>query len=1237
MKKFILFYRENTRCLNGSTPDLNGVFKVWRKASSLLGAEFNKNWFYRFTILLLVFGQVTLYGQSNTNNSQWGKNGPASAPVSPVNWANGNAQATNSHFTEGQSIPTRIELDGLTPNVPASVTFNINIIQGSDGQHAFDFFTGPNRIQEIVSPLDGLVGYNPVKSTYVFPIPNAGNTGGVPAGYYNETALKMACQQNADAAFPDKNSIWIYNGTVSNITYVWGNEDGASTQQTYCTVTFTPTSTKALLVLGCHIAAEPSFACAGWGAGNGASTISGSPYHFHIDNICSPLSNCVTLGSQDQQMASNTIIVPPTCSVTPSSAEICAGATAIFTASGINGSGGAPYTFAWTGPNGFSASTASINVGVAGVYSVIVSDSDGVPAEAPCTVNLVVNDNPVPSVADEEACVGSTATFSTTSTPGYSYQWYLNNVLIPGATNNSYTTPILSLADNGGIYKVIVVDGNHNTDCDGEDSGILTVNALPTVVANDAEVCTGFTVQLTANPAGGTWSGANVSASGLFDASGLAAGPYNVTYTYSDANECTNSDGAVVTVNALPTVVANDAEVCTGFTVQLTANPAGGTWSGANVSASGLFDASGLAAGPYNVTYTYSDANECTNSDGAVVTVNDFPEIVCPSPALFDVDCGVSASVAQAATDSKFSTWFNSFAGLNSDPNIEIVAVQYVYSPSSADPDGDSNAPLNPIIGVPGSIETSVTVTWTIRNTDTGCESSCSSTFTMSFNCRIGCQTTPTPVACNGESSGSIQVLGSNGIPPYNFYLYNSSDLNNVIDSVMGVNDEPGGALFSNLPAGTYTILITDAVQTLEDATVCDATISQPDALSLSLQMEPENCIDTATGSISATFSGGVSPYMVSIDNGPASEQLSPFTFTGLNTGNHTVKIIDANGCELSEDIEVELIPCDDAHCTYTQGFYGNYGGLGCVPDLGSVNSQIMMIRALNQVGGSFNFGSVNTGNYFLLKLSDVDGVSIPRDNNIYKMLPGGGSPRKLVGFATYDTPATWADGDPIYASGSRKGKINNNLLSQTMVLFFNLQISNALASVELESTFATASDVECGANIPNMETVQIFNIPQNVIDYLNLNGGATVGNLFILANKALGGEYINGLSHSNINAAVDAINRGYDECRINVPVPEDIEIKTVSLSDGLIVTAYPNPFKEYLMLNYKFNYESNVDIQIFDTKGSLLYEYKDTDAYFGKELKLDINFNHAGGELFILKLMTSKEVITHKIFSANQ
>ena len=37
-------------------------------------------------------------------------------------------------------------------------------------------------------------------------------------------------------------------------------------------------------------------------------------------------------------------------------------------------------------------------------------------------------------------------------------------------------------------------------------------------------------------------------------------------------------------------------------------------------------------------------------------------------------------------------------------------------------------------------------------------------------------------------------------------------------------------------------------------------------------------------------------------------------------------------------------------------------------------------------------------------------------------MLPGGGSPRKLIGFATYDMYSTWSDNDPLTSKGSRKG-----------------------------------------------------------------------------------------------------------------------------------------------------------------------------------------------------------------------
>lgn len=357
----------------------------------------------------------------------------------------------------------------------------------------------------------------------------------------------------------------------------------------------------------------------------------------------------------------------------------------------------------------------------------------------------------------------------------------------------------------------------------------------------------------------------------------------------------------------------------------------------------------------------------------------------------------------------------------------------------------------------------------------------------------------------------------------------------------------------------------------------------------------------------------------------------------GLSFGSHSISIVDANDCEILDEINVELIPCDNDYCTYTQGFYGNYGGLGCTQDSGVVNSQIMMRKALELVGGSYDFGSVTTGNFFTLKLSDVIGIANPRDNNIYKMLPGGGSPRKLIGFATYDMYSTWSDNDPLTSKGSRKGSINNNLLSQTMTLFFNIQVDGDLGGLELEATFATAKTIECGSNIPNMETVQVFSIPQNVIDYLNSNGGATVGNLFVLANKALGGENIGGLSHSNINAAVDAINRGYDECRVGVPIPEETDIAVSGDLGDLNITAYPNPFKEYITLNYQFDYDSSVTIQIYDIKGTLLYQFEDKDVYFGKELKIDLNFNHSGGELYILKLMTTKEVVTRKIVSGNQ
>jgi hypothetical protein len=85
----------------------------------------------------------------------------------------------------------------------------------------------------------------------------------------------------------------------------------------------------------------------------------------------------------------------------------------------------------------------------------------------------------------------------------------------------------------------------------------------------------------------------------------------------------------VATVNPIPTVTADDAKLCSDATIQLTGSPAGGSWSGDYVDANGLFNAAGLAAGTYVVTYTYTDANRCSNSAKATVTVENCNVLYC--------------------------------------------------------------------------------------------------------------------------------------------------------------------------------------------------------------------------------------------------------------------------------------------------------------------------------------------------------------------------------------------------------------------------------------------------------------------------------------------------------------------------------------------------------------------------------------------------------------------------------
>jgi PKD repeat protein len=175
------------------------------------------------------------------------------------------------------------------------------------------------------------------------------------------------------------------------------------------------------------------------------------------------------------------------------------------------------------------------------------------------------------------------------------------------------------------------------TGCDNSDALTAVVNTLPVVTAGpDITLCDQpVGEQLTGTPAGGTWSGSNITAGGMFTPSGT--GTFTVTYTYTDGNNCTSTDDADVTVVApVPADAGNDMDACINDPAfNLTATPAGGSWSGPNITAGGTFTP--VTAGTFTVTYTFGTGS-CLTTDDVDITVNALPVVNAGSDQTVCVD-----------------------------------------------------------------------------------------------------------------------------------------------------------------------------------------------------------------------------------------------------------------------------------------------------------------------------------------------------------------------------------------------------------------------------------------------------------------------------------------------------------------------------------------------------------------------------------------------------------------------
>ncbi|OWY25597.1 hypothetical protein BVG80_02140, partial [Sphingobacteriales bacterium TSM_CSM] len=241
----------------------------------------------------------------------------------------------------------------------------------------------------------------------------------------------------------------------------------------------------------------------------------------------------------------------------------------------------------------------TVDVSVAGAYSVTVSDAGGCSG----TAAVVVASNPAPAVTisgNNSICAGATSALSATT--GFTqYEWST------GAFGQNINATI------AGTYSVTATDANG---CTASDSFTLTVNpaATPAITGN-LSICPGGSTVLDAGTGYLAYSWSNGSNGQTATAN--AAGAYSVTVT--DANGCTGSTAATVTVNTVNTpVIGGNTTICPGSsTILSTSGFSAYNWSTGETTPS--VSVSPAANTTYTVTVT--NAAGCTASNSAIVNI----------------------------------------------------------------------------------------------------------------------------------------------------------------------------------------------------------------------------------------------------------------------------------------------------------------------------------------------------------------------------------------------------------------------------------------------------------------------------------------------------------------------------------------------------------------------------------------------------------------------------------------
>jgi len=637
----------------------------------------------------------------------------------------------------------------------------------------------------------------------------------------------------------------IHTGLSAGTYYITITDFNGCTKQDSITLTDYPLLTANITdstMLNCHNECIGS-ATVTAGGGNGAYTYNWSNTETTtvINNLCADTyiitvtdgNNCtatdsITIANPDSLYITSTNITPPYCGQSNGSIS-------------VTGNGGTPtYSYLW-GANGNNEADSSISGLAVNTYTVTITDING------CTVDstFILNDtsaltltlvDSIPTTCSYTCDGGLTVAGGNGILP-YDYQWdttpYMDSVITDLCIGSYYAT----VTDNAGCQEI----GLFNVT--GPDTLIATVDSIHPIACNgDCNAEIEITVSGGTPQYNTTWSNGNTTT----HPTDLCAGAYTVSI--SDSHGCTNTLDVNIIDPALLTATINDSTnvLCYGdLTGSANVHADGGSTPYTYEWTNGSTDSTvtNLGAGIQYVTVT--DLGGCTAIDSVTITQGDSLYMIA---TLTNPACNQSNGeilVQGMGGTPGFGYQWGANASNSTDSTITGLDVN-TYSITITDAVGctiDSSIILNDTSNIDITVVDSIMAT------------------------------------CSYTCDGSVTVVASNGIAPYQYEWSN------------GVSD----STITNQCVGAYQITVTDA-QLCQEIRLID--ITGPDSLyALIDTVIDSHCNGDCQAEIYITSVGGTPNYNYSWSNGETTEDIS-----NLCAGNYQLILTDANNCQFAID-----------------------------------------------------------------------------------------------------------------------------------------------------------------------------------------------------------------------------------------------------------------------------------------------------------------------------------------------